>query len=293
MNFLVLVLFVLLEKIIPIFPIGFLYRLARLKSKFFYYFLPVRKKTARINLKMAFPEKTIGEINEIIKECYLNILIVIVEFFYMRKFTNEQLSKKFVIVNSGIMKKKFEIGKGIVFVSGHFGNWEIMAYGGTLAMGIPLDIIVKEQTNKAIDRRINSVRVSGGNRMIEMKKSGREVMKALSENRFVAMLGDQSAPAESVRVKFFGMDITAFEGAAAFALKTGAPVFFGVPVRDENYNYSLEAVEINTAVYNGYNTANIQQMTQEIISLLEDKIRRYPGHWLWFHRRFKSVISYG
>jgi KDO2-lipid IV(A) lauroyltransferase len=190
------------------------------------------------------------------------------------------------------MAEKFKQNKGILFVSAHFGNWEIMANGGALIFGKPLSVIVKEQTNKRLDKRINALRESSGNSMIEMKKAPREVLKALSENRIVAMLGDQSAPAESVKVNFFGKEITAFEGPAAFAVKTGAPVFWGVPVRDENYNYSLTAVEIDTAKYKDYSAENIRAITQKTISLLEEYIRRYPAHWLWFHRRFKSVMKY-
>jgi len=292
MNFLVFVYFVYLEKIVPLFPLNFLYFAAKLKAIFFYYILPIRKKTAYKNLKMAFPEKSEKDIHEIIKKCYLNILIVIIEFFYMRKFNSSQLNKKFIIVNEQQMREKLKPGKGIIFVSAHFGNWELMAYGGALIFGKPLCVIVKEQSNKPLDKRINEIREYNGNRMVEMKKSAREVLKALNSNKIVAILGDQSAPAESVKVKFFSQEITAFEGAAAFALKTGAPMFWGVPVRDKNHNYSLEAIEIDTSDYKEYNSENIKALTQKTISLLEEYIRKYPDHWLWFHRRFKSVMSY-
>ena len=190
------------------------------------------------------------------------------------------------------MKEKLKKGKGIIFVSGHFGNWEIMAYGGALIFGKPLSVIVKEQSNKRLDKRLNALREFKGNSMIEMKKAAKEVLRALGENRIVAMLGDQSAPAESAKVKFFGKEITAFEGPAVFALKTGAPVFWGVPVRDEYYNYSLKAIEIDTSIYKEYSAENVQAITQKTMSLLEEYIRSTPDHWLWFHRRFKSVISY-
>jgi KDO2-lipid IV(A) lauroyltransferase len=201
--------------------------------------------------------------------------------------------KKFVIINSEEMRKKFAPGRGIVFVGGHFGNWEIMAYGGAAIFGKPLNVIVKEQKNRALDRRINMVRQHNGNRMIEMKKAPREVFKALQDNEIVAFLSDQSAPAESVRINFFGKELTAFEGPASFALKTGAPVFFGVPFRDDEYNYSLRAIEVDTAKYGGYSQENVRALTQELNSLLEEHIIMKPGHWLWFHKRFKSVLSYG
>lgn len=292
MNFLVLVIFIFLEKIIPLFPMRILYPIVKFKAKLFYYLLPIRKKTAYLNLKMVFPHKSDSEIQSIIKKSYFNILTAIVEFFYLPKLTDKQLSEKFVISNENEMKEKFKNGKGIVFVSAHFGNWEIMAFGGALIFGKPLSVIVKEQSNRRLDRRLNTIREKNGNIMIEMKRATREVIKALGENRIVAMLGDQSAPAESSKVKFFGQEITAFDGPAVFALKTGAPIFWGAPVRDNNYNYSLKAIEVDTSIYSEYSAANVQEITQKTMSLLEDHITKYPDHWLWFHRRFKSLITY-
>lgn len=292
MNFFVYVIFVILERIIPLFPPRLLYTIIRFKAKLFYYLVPIRKKTAYINIKMAFPEKDEIEIKDIIKKCYLNVLIVIAEFFCLPKLSSRQLTQKFAIVNENDMKKKLEEGNGIIFVSGHFGNWEIMAYGGALIFGKPICVITKEQSNKPLDKRINYLRRYKGNIMIEMKNSAREVLKSLKSNYIVAILNDQSAPAENVIINFFGKDITAFEGPAVFALKTGAPLFWGVPVRDEKYNYSLKAIYIDTSSYREYNDENVKQITQKIMSLLEEQIRKYPDHWLWFHRRFKSVISY-
>ncbi|HJY63395.1 MAG TPA: lysophospholipid acyltransferase family protein [Ignavibacteria bacterium] len=292
MNFLVFVIFIILEKLVPLFPLRFLYFMARIKAIFFYYFLPIRKRVAFTNLRFAFPEKSDGEIRNIIKKCYLNILIVLVEFFYARKFNYLQIEEKFNIINAQQVIEKLKNGKGVIFVSAHFGNWELIAYSGALAFCKPVCVIVKEQSNKQLDKRINNIREYNGNRMIEMKKAAREVLKALKGNDIVAILGDQSAPAESVKVNFLGKEITAFEGPAVFALKTGAPVFWGVPVRDENYNYSLEVIEIDTSMYKEYNAESIKDLTQRTMTLLEESIKKHPDHWLWFHKRFKSVISY-
>lgn len=292
MNLLVLWIFVIFQKIIPLFPLKFWYFIIRIKAVFFYYILPIRKRAARKNLETAFPGKSALEINKIIKGCYRNVLTVIVEFFYLRSLSFEELAEKFVITNEQIMKNGLKMGKGLIFVGAHFGNWELMAYGGALIFSNRLNIIVKEQTNKKLDKWINNIRETNGNKMIEMKKAAREIFSALAHNELVCILGDQSAPAESVKVKFFGMDVTAFEGPAAFALRTGAPLFWGVPVRNAETNYRMEAVELDTKKLNGYNTENIRVLTQEMMALLEEQIRKNPEQWLWFHKRFKSVISY-
>jgi KDO2-lipid IV(A) lauroyltransferase len=292
MDMLVLWIFIIFQKIIPLFPLKFWYFIVRIKAFFFYYIFPIRRHAARRNLETVFPDKSSSEINKIIKGCYRNVLTVIIEFFYMRSLRLDELKKKFVITNEQVMKDSLKKGKGLIFVSAHFSNWELMAYGGALIFGNRLNIIVKEQTNIRLDKWINNIRETNGNITIEMKKAAREIFSSLARNELVCILGDQSAPAESVKVKFFGMEVTAFEGPAAFALRTGAPLFWGVPVRNTDTNYFMEAVEIDTKKLNGYNTENIQQLTQEMMSLLEANVRKFPEQWLWFHKRFKSVISY-
>src|SRR4030095_8234173 len=148
MNLLLYVFFVLIEKTIPLFPLKFLYKIAKIKASFFYYILPIRKNVAYTNLKMAFPDKNKKELNRIIKNCYINVLIVIVEFFYMRKFTPRQLSRKFIISNANEMNEKLKYGKGFIFVGAHFANWELMAFTGAKIFKSPVNVIVKEQSVK-------------------------------------------------------------------------------------------------------------------------------------------------
>jgi KDO2-lipid IV(A) lauroyltransferase len=129
--------------------------------------------------------------------------------------------------------------------------------------------------------------------MIEMKTALRDVLKLLKENKIVAMIGDQSAPSESAaKVNFFVPDVPMFEGAARFAIKTSAPVAFGVPFRNDDGTYSITLHDINMDKYKEYNDENVRALTQEHASLLEIAIKQSPGHWLWFHRKFKNILNY-
>jgi KDO2-lipid IV(A) lauroyltransferase len=290
MDRIVYFLFLVLEKIIPLFPLRFSQSAARLWGYFFYYFIPIRKKTAYSNLKLAFPEKSGSEIRRIIKGCYVNVFIVIMEFIYFPRLTVDRLRKLIHASNAELINKKLEEGKGLILISAHFGNWELMAYGVSRLCGEPFNIIVKEQANKMLDKKINEIRELHGNKLIDMSSSLREVLKLLGNNKVVAILGDQSAPRESlVKADFFVKNVPTFEGAARFALKTGAPILFGVPARSRDYSYSLTLHEIDVCKYGGYNDENIKKLTQEHVDLLAEHIRANPDHWLWFHRRFKNV----
>lgn len=289
MNFLLYVLFELLKVMIPLFPLRFIQKIARVKGKMFYYILPIRKQTALSNLKRAFPDKSDKELNEIVKGCYVNVITVIAEFFYMRKLPVERLQKLLKVKNIELMQEKLNHGKGLIMISGHFGNWELTAYGVSKIYEIPISVIVKEQTNKRVNEGINNIRTSGGNRMIDMRNSLREILTAIKNNGVVAMLGDQSAPKENIKVKFFLDGVPTYEGTARIAIKTGAEVLFGVSTRNQDGTYSLKFHEIDTSKYKESTEENVKALTQAHVDLLVEYIKRRPDHWLWFHRRFKNV----
>lgn len=288
MYFLEYLLFLFFEKLIPIFPLRFWQFIARLNAYFFYYILPIRKSEAYENLALAFPQKPKKEINQIIKECYINVLTVIYEFFYLRKFSAAELKKFLDFTNLELVDEKLKLGKGLIIVSAHYGNWELTAYGASRLFKEPVYVIVKEQANKRVDDCINRIRTAGGNTMIEMKNALREVLTALKNNKVIAMLGDQAAPKENVKVDFFLKNVPTFEGAARFAIKTGAAMLFGVSVRDPKGNYSVTFHEIDISNYKEATDENVRSLTQQHVNILIEFIKAKPGHWLWFHRRFKN-----
>ncbi len=291
MNFLVYLLFLFLQGIVPLFPLKFIQSIARIKGKLFYYIMPIRRSTAAGNLKLAFPGKTDGEIRGIVKMCYVNVLTVIAEFFYMRKLSTEDLREFIKVANIELMKEKLIPGKGLIMISAHYGNWELTAYGVSQMIQMPFNVVVKEQTNRKVNDAINRMRSAKGNRMIDMRNSLREILTVLNGNGIVAMLGDQAAPKENMKVDFLLKDVPTFEGTAKIALKTGAAVLFGVSVRNNDGTYSLTLHEIDTSKYKEATDENIRALTQDHVNLLVEYISQRPDHWLWFHRRFKNMDS--
>jgi len=284
------VLFWILEKTIPLFPLKFIQSAARLKGKLFYHIIPIRKSIARANLKLAFPEKTDSEINEIVKGCYINVLTVIAEFFYLRSMSTPEMKKLLQFSNEELYLQKIKEGKGVIVISGHFGNWELTAFGTNVLTGIGINVVVKEQTNKRVNEGINRIRTAAGNKMIDMRNSLRAILTALKAGEVVAMLGDQSAPKENVKVDFFIKDVPTFEGTARIALKTRASVLFAVSVRNADGTYRLRFHEIDISKYEEPSEENVKALTQEHVNLLVEYIKARPDHWLWFHKRFKHIV---
>lgn len=290
MNFIVYCLYSVLGKVIQVLPLKVTRCLVNCFTFVFYYIIPIRKNVAVKNISACFPELSDKEVLKIVKDSYKNILTVFAEFFYMTKLSDEQLRQFLKIPEADIFHNILKRNKGLIIISAHFGNWELNAFGGARVLNTHFNVIVKKFTNELVDKKINQLRESRGNRMIEMQNSPKEALKAMHNKEVVAILSDQAAPYESqVKVDFFVKDVPVFTGAASFAIKTQTPILFAITFRNNDCIYTVNFTEINVEKYKDYNTENIKALTQEHVNLLMKAIKKKPDHWLWFHKRFKHT----
>lgn len=258
-------------------------------SDIFFIILTKRRKIAIQNLVNAFPEKNIKDITSIAKQTFRNIVITFVEFFWFPKFTPELLYSQIKFKNIDLLHKYYRLKKGMIVLSGHFCNWELNALATGFITGYPITIIVKTQSNKLVDKLINSHRVLLGNKVVSMENSVREVLSSLKRGEVVAMLADQSAPKESVFVPFFGKEVATYQGPAIFTLRTRAPLLMGIMVRNPDFTYEVIFEKVPTEDLIDYSDENILELTRRHTTLLESYIRQYPHLWMWTHRRWKNV----
>lgn len=254
-----------------------------------YTVLTKRRAITSDNLKNAFPEKSNAELTKITKGVFQNLAISICEFLWFPNLTDERLRKLVKYNNLNIMTDRHKLDRGMIMLSGHFANWELIAFATAHATKIPFTIIVKTQTNKKVDRVINKHRTKYGNRVVAMEQSVREILAALANGGIVAMVADQSAPKESVFVEFFGRAVATFQGPAIFALRSGAPLQMGILLRQPDFTYEAIIEEIDYSDLKEYNEQNVIELTQRHTALLEKYIRKYPELWMWTHRRWKNI----
>jgi len=101
------------------------------------------------------------------------------------------------------------------------------------------------------------------------------------------MVADQRGPREGVKVKFFNKDVSVYTGPAALALKTKAPILYGISVRQKDYKYKTELVEISKDNLPDDDEEKIIELSQRHTAYLEKVIRENPEQWLWMHDRWK------
>ena len=172
-------------------------------------------------------------------------------------------------------------GKGVLFATGHLGNWELSAYAHAL-LTEPMQIVVRPLDNAQLDRLVAARRALSGNGVIEKKDFARGLLRALRANEAVGILVDQNALLnEGIFVDFFGTPACTSPVFAKIAARSGAAVLPGFAVwRDDRFVLKFYApLEL---------TGDERADTQLIQQAVERAIREFPDQWLWIHRRWKT-----
>jgi KDO2-lipid IV(A) lauroyltransferase len=256
-----------------------------------YRLLGRRRAIAVDNLTRAFPDKSHDEILRIAKGSFRNYGIAILEFLWFPRFDDATLARAVRIRNPEIMAANAAPGKGLIMLSGHFGNWELIALGVSRLTRMPITIIVQEQSNRLIDGVINRHRCLMGNRVVPMGMSIREILRTLHQGGVIAIAPDQSGPQEGPFVEFFGQMVATHQGPAAFSLRSGAPMLYGFIFRQKDGNYEAVLEKVDSSDLASDDPGNIVELTRRHTLLLERYIREYPDHWLWMHRRWKHTLE--
>ncbi|NNG27227.1 MAG: lysophospholipid acyltransferase family protein [Ignavibacteriaceae bacterium] len=262
-------------------------KLASLLTFIFYYIIPIRKKTVIENLTNAFPEYDVKKIRNIAYNTYKSFLTAFIEILYLKKISRQELEAAVNCPNKDLIETKFKEDKGVILLSAHFGNWEYVAASVALQLNLPFSVVVKPQRNHYVSDWMNNVRTRWNNDIVSLGLSIRKTYQTLKEKKIVAMVADQRGPQESIKINFFGRKVSVHVGPAVLALKTGAPILCGIPLRQKDFSYKLVMHEISKDNLPEDNEEKIIELSQRHTAYLESFIRKHPEQWLWMHKRWK------
>jgi KDO2-lipid IV(A) lauroyltransferase len=185
-------------------------------------------------------------------------------------------------------KRARDRGVGLFFITGHCGNWELLALAYSLKE-TEIHVVARALNNPLLNRLLEKVRKRYGNRVIYKKKALKNILSALRGNETVGILMDQSVVAsEGVVVEFLGKKAYTLKMPAIMARKTGAAVLPAFISRVEGGH----VVEIGDEVifdHSGDPDQAVVDDTAKLTRCIEDYIRRNPSEWLWMHRRWKRI----
>jgi KDO2-lipid IV(A) lauroyltransferase len=178
-------------------------------------------------------------------------------------------------------------GRGIFFLTGHFGNWELLAATHGLA-GFGLSVVVRPLDNPYLDSLIARARERSGLRAISKREAVQGVREALGRGECIGILLDQDAGRDGVFVPFLGRPASTSRALAVLAIKTRAPVLpaFIHRLPDGGHELVLDP-EIPLAI-TGDLDHDINVNTARFTEAIERHVRAHPEQWFWVHRRWKS-----
>ena len=243
------------------------------------------------NLALAFPEMPAGERRRILRREYVSLGRQLAEFCLFPRYTRENVSS--VVIYSGLenYERAFARGKGVLFLTGHLGAWELSAFVHSLH-GHPLSVVMRPLDNPYIDAFVQRYRTMHGNRTVSKDDFVRGLLAAMRAGQCVGILMDTNmTPPQGVFVNFFGIPAYTASGLARIALRTDAAVVPGFTTWDaklRKYILRFDPALKLVRTGNDNDEADIVANTAMFTGVIEDYVRRYPDQWLWMHRRWKT-----
>ncbi len=249
------------------------------------------RRLAQAQLALAFPEKPESDRAAIARAMFLHLGKAAMELAAIRSY-DADLEGYVALDPPNLLADVMARGKGMVFVTGHVGNWELLARRIARA-GVPNAVIAKAGNDPKLNELAERFRASGGVTTLwrEDLNTGRAIIRTFRQGHALGILIDQDTNVQGVFVPFFGRPAYTPRAAADLALRFGAPMVVGTARRRGTGRRAGHVVEVREIRYDpspADREAEVVRMTSSCSAALEAAIRRNPAEWVWMHPRWKT-----
>ena len=235
------------------------------------------------NIKMALPNLGEKNIKIIVKKMWSNYGRILSEYIFMKNFRNAKNEKFLAVEGQEILNNIKSTGEPVVFVSGHFNNFELMAMQID-KFGINLATIYRPLNNIFLNKIMENIRKKYICRnQIKKGRSGtRELLEFFKKNYSIALMIDQRV-SEGIKSNFFEQQVSTTTIPAQLVKKFSCKV---VPVYIERVNNIFFKIKIcKPIIYN--KDSSVEEITLDLNKWLEKMILTNPSQWIWSHNRWK------
>lgn len=247
------------------------------------------RRVAERNLRIAFPDASDAEIERLLTLQWEELGRWIAEFPILDRIIADPSR---VTLENGERLAEIAAGAGpVVFISGHFSAFEVMA-AAIVHAGVPCQITYRAMNNPHVDARVRKNRFRYGVRLFAPKglEGARELMRALSRGESVALMNDQKFNG-GVAAPLFGVMAHTAPGPSTFALR------FGVPLQPMSVQRVGPGARFKLIVHDpirltdtGDREADIEAGVRQVNAFIEDRVRARPHEWFWVHKRWPNEI---
>ena len=252
-----------------------------------------RTKLARSNLKLAFPEKSEAETEQILSDMWANLGRVAAEYVYLDKIfdineENPENGRVEIVGEENFLKMK-EIDGPLICFTGHTGNWELLPIASAV-YGLNITALFRPPNNKYIANRVLAARTTAMGHLVPSKVGASWALaNVLNEGNAVGVLVDQFF-ARGVEIEFFGHPTMANPLIAKLARQFDCPVFPARCIRLPGGRFRIEVeAEIERHFLEG-GKLDAERLIKDVNARVEKWVREYPEQWLRLHKRWRPEI---
>ena len=274
--------------VIRVVPDSIAYGFGRLVSTLVYFADATHRRTTLANLERVYGhETTPAERRRLARRIFRNLGYNFVEFCRIPALSREPLDSFATVEGFENAERAVERGKGVLFISGHIGNWELMGPLGSL-LGLPLSLVVRPIDSPEFDNLVESYRQSHGTGIIEKKRAALSIIRQLRRGECIGLLVDQRPHRDALVVDFMGHPASTTTVPAEIAIRTGAAVIPAYAVRERPGHVRLVFEPELELQRSDDLESDVIENTRRFQNVIERIVRRYPDQWFWPHRRWKS-----
>ncbi|MEN2997905.1 MAG: lysophospholipid acyltransferase family protein, partial [Brevinematia bacterium] len=248
--------------------------------------VPNLRESAFRNAKVVY-----GEVDEkvvrILEKSFENIGIFVTDAFFLNSINGNNFNEFVEFEDFENVREALEYGRGVIVVTGHFGNWEFLA-GVPACLGlVKLAVVMNKQVNPLTERLIVTMRRKANMKTIyNQPEEVKKIISFLKSGGIVGMVVDQAYYFDPIYVEFFDKEAPTARGPAVLHLKLGSPIVMARSIFMNDGRYKLKFYK--PLVFNlPYNDESVRKIMRYINEVFESWIREDPTQWFsWTHPRW-------
>ena len=267
-------------------PLGLDTRLGAVLGTMAYHALAGEREKGVDNIMKAFPDKDRAWARWQLKKSFRGFGRSVMELVKLDTII-EHIDDYISVENMDAFKAAASNGKGIIWITGHIGNWELMPVYFAQKQHRAY-VVAKEIYDPRMDGLINGLRRRAGVHPIlrGSEGAGKKILKALRSNAILGMVIDQDTDVQGVFVDFFGDKAFTPRGAADLAIKAGAGVVAGFITRTDAVHHVITVHGPIVPERTSDTERDVVALTQAMTDCIERHIREHPADWVWMHARW-------
>ena len=252
-----------------------------------FWFAPQQRRLACQHLRDSLPLTDEHSTHTIAKQCFQHLGKTAVEFMQFPRLDNKHIQRYVTFEGIEHVEQALAQGKGAIVLTGHFGNWELLA-ASISATVAPLTPIVRELRSPRLNALVSHYRKKAGYATIDRDTGIRQALQCLRRNELLGIVADVDTTVSGVFVDFFGRRAYTPYSPVALALKTGAVILPTFIIRQPDGSHRAIIEPPLALKRTSTKERDLFVNTQQFTKIIESYIRQYPAQWIWMHQRWKT-----